>query len=491
MSAMPPERAWEKSEYRTVVEAHLDDELHVGFADGSEAVVPLDRLLPRDAVPAAGDDVRFSASEVVVPTDAGDVEVSWLDVRAQSDSAFREFLVETADEEARRIGQALRALRRRRGLTAKAVAASADIAPMSLSRIERGEHDVVYRTLRRLLAAMNYSLRDLAEASDALSDPTAIAEGLRNAGVPARVIQQLRGALSDRADKIVAAAERIFGWEPAELASGTHLALNRAAAVSGRFKSQVNQNPALATYTLWVHWLAHTVDQGCPRPPAEVPENPQAIRDEILKTHGRVDFTALLAWCWDHHVAVLPLQDPGEFHGACWNFDGRAVIVLKQLTPSASRWAFDLAHELGHVARHIDAHTPAYVELHDLSSSEALADDDEQEANDFAGALLLGNPEELAQELAARTDGRLQRLRRELPPVAEEHNVSAGALANYMAYRLALEGESWWGPAANVQNDETNAPELARQALLEQVDWSLLSPDDAALLATALEWSHG
>jgi len=104
-------------------------------------------------------------------------------------------------------------------------------------------------------------------------------------------------------------------------------------AATGRFKSQVNQDPKLATYTMWAHWLALLVDQAVTREPAEVPENPFVIREEILQRHGRLRFAELLEWCWEHGVAVLPLQDAGEFHGAVWNIDGRVVIVLKQRTP--------------------------------------------------------------------------------------------------------------------------------------------------------------
>ncbi|MGH2388657.1 MAG: helix-turn-helix domain-containing protein, partial [Chloroflexota bacterium] len=47
------------------------------------------------------------------------------------------------------------------GLTGKELADRAGITPQSLSRIEHGRHDIVFTTLKRLLAPMGYGLADL------------------------------------------------------------------------------------------------------------------------------------------------------------------------------------------------------------------------------------------------------------------------------------------------------------------------------------------
>ena len=154
-------------------------------------------------------------------------------------------------------------------------------------------------------------------------------------------------------------------------------------------------------------------------------------------------FKHLLEWCWDHDVAVLPLNDPGEFHGACWNFDGRVVVVLKQVVPWDSRWSFDLGHELGHVARHLHGKTTSVVELSEPDPAAPSDDDDEQEASDFAGELLLGDADSLAKALVERTQQRLPRLKTQVVKLASESGVQADALASYMAHRLAAEGQDW------------------------------------------------
>jgi len=479
---------WESRDYQTIEAVGFDGQLHVRFANGDEATLSVDRILkhPPEGLDWAA--AESHAQELLVPSTEGAVDISWMTLRAETDPRFAEFLVEEADDEARRIGQRLRALRERRGMSSKEVAEAAGIAPMSLSRIELGRHDVVFRTLRRILAAMGYTLKDLADMAEPALETATVLSALKNAGVTSCVIEYLRRGLSDDAHRIADAARRIFDIAPDQLVGGRPQLSPALAQV--RFKSAINQNPALATYTLWAHWLALLVDQACPREPADIPENPFAVRQEVLARYGAMRFEHLLDWCWEHDVAVLPLQDPGEFHGACWNVDGRVVIVLKQLTPSGSRWTFDLGHELGHVARHLDARTPAVIELGELKPAGSNDDDDEQEASDFAGELVLGNPDALARELAERTDHKLPRLKAEVMRLAQARDVEVDALANYMAYRLAAEGQDWWATASRLQDAEGHAPDRARDALLAHIDWDRLSDDDASLLLAALDWEE-
>lgn len=478
-----PERTprWERGDYQIITGAHYDGaRLTVTFANGDDVRISVDRLVRGAARHPRWDELRATTRDIVVPTDEGNEEVSWMDVRAHSDPEFAEFLVGTADAEARRIGRRLRALRERRRMTAKEVAERAGIAPLSLSRIELGRHDVVYRTLGRILAAMGYTLKDLAQAAD----PT-LAPKLRRAGVAQAIIERLNRVYADRPDSLVEAVIRIFGWSREQLAGEGLPAPPRMAA--GYFKSQTNQNPRLATYTLWANWIALLVDQAIPRPPVQIPESAHAIRDDILRHSPRLRFSELLAWCWDHAIAVIPLDDPGEFHGAIWEIDGRAVIVLKQQTPWESRWTFDLAHETGHVARHMDQAIEGFVESREIAVMSEGLDADEQEASEFAAELLLGDPDGLARELARRTRGSLPRLKREVQRLAEERHLEVDALASYMSWRLTNETQDWWATAASLQiAREPRASVLARDVLRMRIQWDLLGHDDAAVLREVL-----
>ena len=58
----------------------------------------------------------------------------------------------------------------------------------------------------------------------------------------------------------------------------------------------------------------------------------------------------------------------------------------------------------------------------------------------------------------------------------------------YLAFRLAMQGEQWWGTANNLQRPDANPWEIARDLLLERVDFTRLAESDRGVLERAL-WS--
>jgi hypothetical protein len=78
-----------------------------------------------------------------------------------------------------------------------------------------------------------------------------------------------------------------------------------------------------------------------------------------------------------------------------------------------------------------------------------------------------------------------------VPKVAREANVDMGALANYMAFRLALQDAAdWWGAAANLQPTGPNPWKQARDIFLERADLSRVNPADRELIMQALGGSE-
>jgi transcriptional regulator with XRE-family HTH domain len=59
------------------------------------------------------------------------------------------------------VGEKIRLLRERAGLSAYALAAAADMSRINLSRIERGEHAPSWAAARKLAAALGVGLADL------------------------------------------------------------------------------------------------------------------------------------------------------------------------------------------------------------------------------------------------------------------------------------------------------------------------------------------
>jgi DNA-binding Xre family transcriptional regulator len=155
---------WDTREYQRIAAVERDGEaLVVCFEDGSRVSVDPRILLPASST-VDWDGLTANPYEIVVPGADGPMEVSWAAIRALTDRDYAAHLAAAAEEQARQVGLRIKELRQQRGLSSKELAERAGIAPQSLSRIEHGRHDVVFTTLRRILAAMGCSLRDLAKA---------------------------------------------------------------------------------------------------------------------------------------------------------------------------------------------------------------------------------------------------------------------------------------------------------------------------------------
>jgi len=483
MSATMPELPiWEQRAYQRMSAAELrDGELWIRFANGDEVGVDPRRLL-RSTERADWESMTVTPAEILVPVGDEQLAISWFDVRASTDPDFAGYLGQAADDEAARIGQRLRAMREQRGMTARQVADLAGITPVSLSRIENGHHDVVYKTLQRLLSAMNFTLADLASFTTPV-EPDMARVRLKEAGLPPTVIERILEGGKAGAEQVARRLQRIFGWSAEDLTGSDPLMLRPVTPL--RFKASTNQTPESSAYSQWALAIAQLVDEALERAPADVPDNPLAIREEIVAEHHTVGFESLLSWCWKHGVAVVPLDDSGGFHGACLTTEGRPTVVLKQRTSSASRWAFDLAHELAHIARHLPA-DGALIEAGEISLRPGR-DDDEQEANDFAGELLLGDPDRLADQLEQDSAGQIRRLKRAVSERAQAERIDTGVLANYLAYRLSLYGTDWWGTAAKLQDTAVDAPHLTLKAITQRLEPDRITdPDDRRLLELAL-----
>lgn len=149
---------------------------------------------------------------------------------------------------------------------------------------------------------------------------------------------------------------RVFRWETDELLGTQPLRLQTEPAGIARFKvpSGVNERKVSA-YTVYAHYLALLVLQGTPDlEPKQVPTDAEKCRDDILSHVGAVTLESVLDYAWRLGIPVLPLSDPGAFHGAFWRIDGRNVVVLKQLTNSRARWTNDCLHEIYHAGQEPD-----------------------------------------------------------------------------------------------------------------------------------------
>jgi transcriptional regulator with XRE-family HTH domain len=246
---------------------------------------------------------------------------------------------------------------------------------------------------------------------------------------------------------------RVFGWSARMLFGDAPLTFSGAAAGTARFKLRKGQEArGLYAYAAYAQYLARLAIRACPTPPARTLQtDPAAVGRSLARSGAEITLRQTTSWLWDRGIPVLPLADSGMFHGACWRIGGRGVVVIKQRTESEARWIYDLLHEYWHLATERSETDFSHVDWETaLESRESLAE--EARANMFAGDVVLdGRAEPLADECVKAASGSVEKLKTVVPSVARNAGVRVDSLANYLAFRLSLQGIAWWGAAANLQ----------------------------------------
>ena len=289
--------------------------------------------------------------------------------------------------------------------------------------------------------------------------------------------------------KAAAVLERVFGWGRDNIFGPQALSAPWTAAATARFKMPKRRSEnAAGLFATYANHLAVAVIRGMAGIPMEsIPIDPSEMRKRILaKGDGKDDLRTVLHTVWDLGVVVLPLRGKGTFHGACWRYEGRNAIVLKQTSKHEARWTFDLLHELFHAAQRQEENTFELVEA-DATSSERRESDEEIAASQFAGDVMLdGMAYDLAQECVVQAKGMVPRLKGVVQRVARRHGVSIGALANYLAFRLSWQGFNWWGAAANLQHEDGDPWNVVRDVFFQRHPYQIDDEIDRALLDRAL-----
>jgi transcriptional regulator with XRE-family HTH domain/Zn-dependent peptidase ImmA (M78 family) len=488
---------WDKPDYQRIARADFRaSRVEVQFEDKSVATLTFDQLAPKNATDLRWLKASYTPYELIVPTSSDDLEIPWTTIRTLSDRDFSNHLAKSADQEARHIGVRLKELRESRDLSSKDLAERAGIAPQSLSRIENGRHDVTFTTLQRILTAMGCSLNDLTTPRPLLKTMKDLIRNLKPLGltrsfVEARLIPARNPRLHLNDESLVKSTatvlSSIYGWSVNSILEGRPLALDTSLAGHVLFKNLTSGKASRTTaYTLYVHWLAiHAVESTPQLKQRAVPKDPNHMRDEIVARYGDLSFASLLSYTWDSGFVVIPLEDEGVFHGACWKIKQRIVLVVKQKSHFQARWLFDLAHELAHAILHISDKRATILEPEEISQIPDT--DEEEEASDFAQALIFKDSvEDLAQECVKRARNDLRMLKSVVPQVSRQHQVPADALANYLAYRLSLQNQNWWGTANNLQVDSPSPLEVARKEFHQRVQLQILNAEERTILEKAV-----
>ena len=109
------------------------------------------------------------------------------------------------------------------------------------------------------------------------------------------------------------------------------------------------------------------------------------------------------------------------------------------------------------------------------------------QANLLATSCSQDAPKRLTELCVREAKNSVERLKQVLPRVAKRKGVAIDALANYMAFRLSIQGINWWGAATNLQRGGWRPRCTPRELLLERVNLNCLNEVDQNLLLRALE----
>lgn len=389
------------------------------------------------------------------------------------------------------------------GLTQEQLAERLSLQPQQIQRYESTDYQSAsLARVAEVIRALNLPIPDGFDSTDRDFSLRRLLTRLNMAGLDADFVKQRLlptppGLLVEENEindpgialEAVEGLGRIYGWSPSVLFGNDQLTTDYAAAASARFKlpARVNQ-PQLGAYVVYAHYLALLVLESTPDlKPLPLPRDPAQVRSRIIAEYGDLSFLNVLKFVWSLGIPVLALNDPGTFHGACWRVHGRNVIVLKQRTRSVARWIFDLLHEYFHAASNPDLDQHPVIEESEMSPSRRQSED-EQAASQFAGDVLLNSrAEKLAEDCVAAAKGSVERLKSAVAKIGRDQGVSIDVLANYMAFRLSLQGINWWGAANNLQQDGTGLLGSPRNVLFDHVDLARLAPVDRNLLLRALE----
>jgi transcriptional regulator with XRE-family HTH domain len=389
------------------------------------------------------------------------------------------------------------------GLNQRELAARLEVKEQQVQRWEATDYEnASMDTLKQVIEALGVETREELFLPNERLTPQVFLRNLTYAGIPKefllrRLLPSSIAAAFKEGNAIqvglreilcaASAVSRVFGAPISDLVSVQPPKLAFAGIAATRFKLPARTKAAtLNAYSIYAHYLAALVESCAdPAPLKSLSNDWHTIHAALSRPGEPMTFASTLRYLWDHNVVVVPLRDEGTFHGAVWKIRGRFVIIVKQRTSLESRWLFDLLHETGHTASgHV---TDEVALIEDQPISPEVRGIEEEEANEWAeDALFDGDSSLLEDDCVQACGGRLQQLNRVIPTVAKRRNVNAGALANHMAFRLAAQGEQWWGAAHNLQADGPDPFATAREMLFQRVSLRRLNSLDRDLLMRAL-----
>ncbi|MBY5483245.1 MULTISPECIES: ImmA/IrrE family metallo-endopeptidase [Rhizobium] len=202
-----------------------------------------------------------------------------------------------------------------------------------------------------------------------------------------------------------------------------------------------------------------------------------------------VDFESVLEACWSSGVPVIYLPDlpikGRKMEGMVTYVGGHPVVVLTKKITNPDWMLFILAHEIGHIAKGHLQETEGEAIVDEKIEDEDTGDQQEQEANSYATALLAKDGMEFVIEGALP---RAPELAAEALEFGSKHGVSPGYVILNAIHNSRIRGKQPFGlahAALKLLPDYlTNADvaSLCKAALRRHVNADHLSDDSVEYL---------
>lgn len=389
------------------------------------------------------------------------------------------------------------------GLTQKNLAERLGMKEQQIQRYENTEYgSASFTTLVSIVEALDLKITEDVFLPRSSRQKNILLEKLRNAGLDKHFIEKRisprdSAPFDDNAwiEKTTARLYAIFGWTKDLLLGDSPLVIGRDASMVARFKMPVGANELYASaYTQYAYSLAQIIASNCNLKKKDIATDPNLVRSEITKMYGDINFESVLKYTTDLGIPVMSLNDSGAFHGATWRIKNRNVIVLKQKSKHASKWAFDLLHELYHASQSPELEEFAVVELSE-TSDERRNDKEEIQANEFAAKVLLGSDVGTYIEACfKKAQGKVAWLKNSVIQVANDNNLDCGILAYQVANRLDAMSkakgskENWWGAAHNLQKSNCEPSLLCYEILMSHISLGALDDINRELIEQAFAY---
>lgn len=476
--------AWDNPAYGEIdYAAAANGTLDVRFRDGTAVAVPLEAL-GLSGVPQIEASVQAGEPGVVRLHGRGvqDRAIPWTALRAATDERFAQYLRDSDAREARRVGARLRALREDRGVPQKEVARQAGMSPPQLAKIERGEADMRISTVTRLLRVLGADWADISGPSPPEVSVREIQRRAVRFGAPRSLVRRIAERV--KREDFAEALCRGFGWSRESLLNERgEVDLWTSSGVAIQFKAARNQRRTASPVAEFARNICVLVSENSERPQwVRLPPDPWTIRDQMTSASGELSFRTMLEWAWTQGVTTVPIEARGGFHAAVWSHESGPLVALKQPQDLSVFWAFDFAHELGHIAL-------GHLGADDFVEENVGEDDDDREAaaNEFARTLLLGDWEALIMTAVEKANRDVRELKRATREVARDRDVSPGTLGTILARRIQVDGQEgqWWGAAINLAREEGSARRIAVEALAHRLSVEPMSDLEKGLVGAA------